>query len=256
MKIFFSEFDSIYSTYTFAYAAYCIMEDQTELPDIYSKGFLPYTDMPWVQEDIFYMARSLRIDLELFHDKSENRRVARKVAPLEIELERHGKSDFDVADPDFLAFCLRYAEQRLGEFAMDEMRLGYVLQRRSLTDIFVFRSHSQVVGYVFAGIEADAAHYWYSFFDVAYMNEYSLGKWMMWRMIDWAKSNGLRYAYLGTCYERGALYKVQDHSGVEYFSGAGWNRDMGRLATLCKMDEVPDVPQRDLFKRESFILCE
>ena len=91
-------------------------------------------------------------------------------------------------------------------------------------------------------------HYWYSFFDVAYLKSHSLGKWMMWRTIHWAKENNLDYVYLGTCYKEKALYKVRDHKGVEFFDGVRWNEDVELLKYLCKKDEEEGIPNCDILK--------
>ena len=52
MKIFFSESENDYSTYTFSYAAYAVKEAQNELPQIYERGFLPYTSKPEIEPEI------------------------------------------------------------------------------------------------------------------------------------------------------------------------------------------------------------
>ena len=77
MKIFRSESFVDYKTYTFNYATYCIKEDQSELPEIYAQGFLPYSNNINLQEETYYLARSLRVDLSAFKESSENRRVVR-----------------------------------------------------------------------------------------------------------------------------------------------------------------------------------
>src|SRR5690606_41686593 len=61
---------------------------------------------------------------------------------------------------------------------------------------FEFRTTEKVMGYVLAAINEDMVHYWFAFFDTEYMRTHSLGKWMMWKVIRWAKENGRRYAYL------------------------------------------------------------
>ena len=80
MKIFKSESFVDYSTYTFNYAIYCIKEDQSEIPEIYNKGFLPYSNNMDLKFETYYFARSLRVDIEYFKESSENRRVAKKIA--------------------------------------------------------------------------------------------------------------------------------------------------------------------------------
>ncbi|MEM1123034.1 MAG: GNAT family N-acetyltransferase, partial [Bacteroidota bacterium] len=217
MKIFFSENQPDYSTYTFNYAIYCIKESQNELPTIYNKGFLPYTGNLKIEADIFYLARSLRVNLAEFSDTSENRRINRKMEELAIEVKVHKKADFDTSAPTFFNFCLNYAADRFSGNAMTAKRLKYVLGKETGSHILSFHSNEKIMGYILAGIEGNAFQYWYAFFDQAYMRSHSLGKWMMWRTIHWAKDNGLAYVYLGTCYGKHSLYKVRDHKGLEFF---------------------------------------
>lgn len=245
MKIFYSEYQTDYTTYTFSYAIYCEKEKNSELPEIYEKGFLPYTGNYQIDSDIFYMARSLRVNLANFEDSSENRRVDRKIAELNIQLEITEKSKFDLQSTEFQQFCTEYAEERFSGGNMASDRLDYVLSRGLLTHIFIFKTDNQVLGYVFTALENGVLHYWFSFYDIEYM-KYSLGKWMMWRVIRWAKDNGLNYCYLGTCYKEKALYKVRDHKGTEFFDGAKWNADSELLKRLCKSDE--EKKAADLFK--------
>ncbi len=249
MRIFFSEARADYATYTFSYAVYCVKESQAELPEIYARGFLPYSGDTTLKEEVFYLARSLRVDLSRFEDTSENRRVARKIAPLGVTLEAVPRRDFDGEQPAFRAFCRTYADSRFSGGSMDDERLRYIWSRETLTHVLVFRVGETPVGYVFAAMEQNTLHYWFSFFDTAYLQPYSLGKWMMWETLHWAKRQGLEYVYLGTGYTEKALYKVRDHKGLQFFDGTGWNEDVKLLAALCHADENPEPDARDLFKR-------
>lgn len=248
MKVFYSEYKTDYSSYTFSYAIYCIKEKQEELAKIYQKGFLPYTGDTQLSADTFYLARSLRVDLEAFKSMSENRRVNRKAEPLNIKMEVHPKEGFDLDSKAFREFCSAYAEERFAGGSMEEDRLDYVLDREMLTHIISFRSDSKVYGYVFAVIEQGMLHYWFSFYDTDYMRSHSLGKWMMWKVIDWAQQQGLSYVYIGTCYKEKSLYKVRDHKGAEFFDGQKWNDNIDLLKHLCKADESPR--SSDLFKEQ------
>ena len=246
MKIIYSEYQTDYSSYTFSYAVYCQKEQPEEVPEIYARGFLPYTADLSLPEDYFYLARSLRINLQHFTSSSENRRVDRKIAPLEISMEVVDKPDFDTADSAFIAFCTRYAEERFAGGSMDTDRLAYVLSRNLITHIFHFRQEETTYGYVLAVVAEGMLHYWFSFYDTNYMRSHSLGKWMMWKVIDWAQQQGLAYVYIGTCYREKSLYKVRDHKGAEFFDGRGWNADTSFLKELCHRDEVPKTT--DMFK--------
>ena len=79
------------------------------------------------------------------------------------------------------------------------------------------------------------------------MQKLPLGKWMMWRVIQWAQDNGLQKVYLGTCYGEKSLYKVRDFKGLSFFDGAGWSEDVKLLKQLCKTDA--DEMSTDRFKQ-------
>ncbi|WP_337041618.1 GNAT family N-acetyltransferase [Emticicia sp. 17c] len=246
MKIFFSENRVNYSNYTFDYAIYCLKESQSELAEIYEKGFLPYTGDLTIEGDIFYLARSLRVELDSFDDTSENRRVNRLVEPLQITLEVIRKEDFDLNDPAFVNFCQEYISQRIGDDNMSLERWQYILSRETGTHILRFTSEGKFLGFILAALDNTVLHYWFAFFDTEYMRTHSLGKWMMWRAIRWAKDNGLQYVYLGTAYKPGALYKIRDHKGLSYFDGYKWSKDIEKLKELCKNDL--ELKEADHFK--------
>jgi leucyl-tRNA---protein transferase len=238
MRLIFSEYQADYAAYTFAYAVYCLQEHDHETPDIYARGFLPYSGDITRPQNLYYLARSVRVDLAHFSDTSENRRIDRKAASLGINLTVADMAAVERERPAFVAFCTQYADARFCGGTMNAARLRYVLTRQAASHLLTFSAGDAVLGYVVACITAEMLHYWYAFFDVAYLRSHALGKWMMWRVIGWAKDQELRYAYLGTCYGQKALYKVRDHRGCEFFDGCGWNRDLEALKTLCQRDDV------------------
>ncbi len=246
MKIFYSEGKPDYSSYTFSYGIYCLKEHQTELPEIYDRGFLPYSADPAFDGELFYLARSLRLDVDRFVDSSENRRTQRKIADLNINMSCQEKGIILTQDQAFLRFARAYASKRIGD-QMSPARLDYILGLDTGTHIFAFRQNGEPVGYVLAAIEGTMLHYWFSFFDVALMRSHSLGKWMMWKVMTWAKEEGLHQVYLGTCYGSKSLYKVRDHKGLSFFDGHRWNPNMGTLKMWCKKDE--DAPLADRLKQ-------
>ena len=246
MKRFFSEHNVDYSTYTFSYAIYAMREGQESLTPIYEQGFLPYTGNTKLDKELFYLARSLRVNLADFADTSENRRVNRGIESLNIQVEVFEKSAFDLNQADFQNFCEAYIQERIGEENMNMERLAYILKSTIGTHILKFSNENGTLGYILAAINDDMLHYWFAFFDTKYLKSHSLGKWMMWRTIVWAKEAGLKHVYLGTAYKEAALYKIRDHKGLEYWNGATWSTDTKTLKELCKNDL--NTKNSDLFK--------
>lgn len=246
MKIFRSESLVDYKTYTFNYAIYCLKERQQELPEIYAMGFLPYSNDPDLDHEVFYLARSLRVNLDKFSDSSENRRVVKKITEMNPSFEVLPTAEFDLHDPAFLKFCKDFADKRFSE-SVSEARLSYILNNKSITHVFRFHLGGNEVGYVISIVENDSLHYWFSFFSLDFQ-AYSLGKWMMHSVIRWAAEHDLAFVYLGTCYGEKSLYKVRDFKGLAFFDGNGWNSDMKFLKQKCKMD---DSFSTDEFKEDT-----
>lgn len=251
MKIFNSESFVDYGTYTFNYAIYCIKESQSEIPEIYSRGFLPYSNNMDLEQEIYYLARSLRANLEQFKISSENKRVLKKIAPLQPEIKIIPVNEFNLKEPSFVEFCLDFTSKRFSE-ALSLERLNYIFKAKSISHIFEFTLNKNKIGYVIAIIEKDTLHYWFSFFDLNYQ-EYSLGKWMMFSVIQWASENNLKYVYLGTCYGEKSLYKVRDFKGLSFFDGNSWNSDMKLLKLKCKSD---NQFTNDEFKQDTDLFLE
>jgi arginine-tRNA-protein transferase len=244
MKVFFSENNADYLTYTFNYAIYAQKESDNELNELYKRGFLPYTGNINIEKELFYLARSLRVNLENFEDTSENRRVNRLIDSLEIKLELIEKSKFDLNDADFKSFCANYINERIGEDNMSLQRWDYILKQTTGTHLFKFSNFEKTLGYVLVSITDEFVHYWFAFFDTAYMRSHSLGKWMMWRVIRWSIDNKKKYTYLGTAYKPAALYKIRDHKGLEFYDGNGWNNDSKTLKEWCQTDLEPKGADR------------
>ncbi len=251
MKIFKSESFVDYSTYTFNYADYCIKEKQSEIPEIYNKGFLPYSNNTKLSLETYYLARSLRVDLDRFKDSSENRRVEKKILEINPSFKVIPISEFDMDQKEFVDFCLDYGKNRFSE-GLELDRLKYILSAKSISHIFEFMVEGKIAGYVITIIENGTLHYWFSFFDLNYY-KFSLGKHMMFNVIKWASDNNLNYVYLGTCYGEKSLYKVRDFKGLSFFDGNQWTSDMKLLKQKCKMDQSFTT---DYFKQDTDLFLE
>jgi arginyl-tRNA--protein-N-Asp/Glu arginylyltransferase len=251
MKIFRSESYVDYKTYTFNYAMYCIKEDQSEIPQIYALGFLPYSNKVDLVHDTYYLARSLRVELSQFQESSENRRVARKIEALSPSFSVIPIDEFNVDNPEFKAYCLDFATARFSDKISME-RLNYILHAKSISHVFEFVIQDKKVGYVISIIEQGTLHYWFAFFDLN-LQEYALGKWMMFSVIKWAHEQNLSYVYLGTCYGEKSLYKVRDFKGLSYFNGNVWDANMKTLKAKCKQDHAFET---DEFKQDTDLFLE
>lgn len=239
MKIFYSEFVKDYSSYTFSYAPYAILESGDEFHTIYAQGFLPYTGNIDLHYGIYYMARSLRVNLQKFKIGSENRRVLRKFEDITFDRKITPIESFDIDHPDFLRFCSDYGAARFKGGAMAPERLQYILNSPMLTHIITYVHEGKDIGYVLVCLDNTMMHYWFSFFSLEDFTDLPLGKYLMLDSIVYAQNHGLEYCYLGTCYGAHSLYKVRDFSGVEFSEGGCWNDDVKELKLRCKNDVEP-----------------
>ena len=82
MKLFFSEFKEDYQKYHFPYQVWLLKEEADDVGKIYASGFLPIRSLP----DVYYLSRSLRVDLSQFSLSSENRRILKKTENFSAEL--------------------------------------------------------------------------------------------------------------------------------------------------------------------------
>lgn len=257
MKVFVSESTPHYGSYTFPYAIYCVAESQDELAAVYGAGFLPYTGN-WqlgtgFPHNVFYLARSLRVDLHQFRLSSENRRVLRRagdqVALGEPLALASAEGAALVGSQAFSDFCCAYADKHFVGGSMSAERLRFVLSRSAATHLFRFgRANEAPLAYVLAMISpGECLHYWFAWLDDSAMQSMHIGNVAMLSVVQWAQNAGLRHIYLGTVYHEKALYKVRPFSGVQWFTGSHWSSDVVELKRRCALDGAP-LASGDYFK--------
>jgi arginine-tRNA-protein transferase len=191
------------------------------------------------------MARSLRVNLLDFKETSENRRVLKKIEELNPGFQVVPINEFDTEQESFKTFCFEFAKERFTEPISIE-RIEYILKWKNLSHVFEFFLNDKKVGFVLCIISGGTLHYWFAFFDLNYP-AYSLGKYMMYSVINWAFEQKMEAVYLGTCYGEKALYKARDFKGLEFFDGNIWNSDMKLLKEKCKSDASFEL---DHFKKD------
>lgn len=252
MRLIFSELAPQYDTYTFPHAVYAIAEDGDDISEIYSRGFLPYSGDVHRKASIFYLARSLRIDLGRFVDGSENKRVDRKMDIDTFQIDCIAQNDMDVNDVALLHFCEAYIKERFAPDAMPMERLKYILHHDLTTHFLKFSNgEGKLLGVIVCSIHAKMIHYWFAFFDNSLRHNAPIGKWIMWQTIKWAQHQEYEYIYLGTCYGKKSLYKARDFKGITFFDGEVWNPDIRELKRRVNEDEV--TINRDRWRRDDLL---
>mgnify|MGYP001182428086 FL=1 len=238
MKYLFTEDSIKYKDYKFGYSVNCVLDNSDNIEKAFSMGFLPYTGNINASNEVYYMARSIRINLDDYERLSENKRIIKSVkSKFNIKVKLIDKEDFDHSI-DFKKFCINYSKERFINEPLSLERLDLIISRNNYNKIFKFSIDGIDIGYVLVYHNKNIMHYWFSFYDVKYLNDFPIGKFIMEKVIFYAKKNKMSFIYLGTCYGKKALYKVRDFKGIEYFDGNKWESNIKNLKELCKNDSV------------------
>lgn len=238
MKLLFSEFDGCdYQTYRFPYCVYAVREAQDRYHDLYSRGFLPYSNDLSVEDEIFYLARSVRIPLQgkIFNYKQQN--ILNKFKDIfnDDALRFHllNKEEF-LENEDFRRWSLQNAK---GDF-LSPTRLNYILSRPYLYHILEVKIEDKVLAYLYVISEdSEFIHVWYSFYDLQ-ISSNDFGKWVLLQTMLWAKNVGFSWFYIGTCYGMSAFYKLMLSPRATYFDGMKWSSEISALKNKLFQSEM------------------
>lgn len=239
MKLFFSEFPANYDKYFFPYQVWLLKEEGDSEDRIYGNGFLPNRYL----KNVYYLSRSVRVNLERFDLSSENRRILKKTEGITAELVR--LSDFSYL-PAVQKFCKNYVDEKLGKGLFSTETIKSIFTNRIFSHVFIFKGGGDVVGYAISVVLDNFVQYGYAFYNLNYLKQ-NLGARMMLEAVIWAKNNQKKFVYLGTCYHESNLYKTE-FSGVEFFNGFKWSGDLNELKKL-----VGRAGENYLLKDEKFL---
>jgi len=231
MKLLFSEQKSDYEHYQFPYAIWAVPEPGDVPSDIFNAGFLPSSrDL-----DRFYICRQVRVNLAKFKPSSENRRILRKGAGIEVKLVPRDKYDYT---PERRQFFKTYADIKFGKDVMTAERLDALFGSPIISHLLVCTDaeHGGEIGAATLYLESkELAYYYYAFYDLNYYAR-NLGMFMMTSAAALFTERGFKHLYLGTCYSQNALYKTQ-FAGAEFFNGFRWSTDLDELKFIIKRDK-------------------
>lgn len=231
MKLLFSEQKSDYDHYQFPYAIWAVPESGETPADIFNAGFLPSSR----KLDRFYLCRQIRVNLTAFKPSSENRRILRKGADIEVKLVPRERYDYT---PERRQFFKTYADIKFGKDVMSFERLDALFASPIISHLLVFADAKTgaELGVATLYVESKAlAYYYYAFYDLNYYAR-NLGMFMMTSAVALFAERGFRHLYLGTCYSQTALYKTQ-FPGAEFFNGFRWSDDLNELKFIIKRDK-------------------
>jgi arginyl-tRNA--protein-N-Asp/Glu arginylyltransferase len=231
VKLLFSEQNSDYENYQFPYAVWAMPEDGETPADIFDAGFLPSSR----NLDRFYLCRQVRVNLAKFKPSSENRRILRKGAGIEVKLVPRDRFDYT---PERRTFFKTYADIKFGKDVMSFERLDALFAAPIISHLLAFTDleTKKEIGVATLYLEGKAlAFYYYAFYDLNYYAR-NLGMFMMTSAVALFSERGVKQLYLGTCYSDSALYKTQ-FAGAEFFTGFRWSDNLKELKFLLHRDQ-------------------
>ncbi len=231
MKLLFSEQNSDYENYQFPYAIWAVPEAGESPSDIFEAGFLPSSR----NLDRFYLCRQVRVNLAKFRLSSENRRILRKGAGIEVKLVPRDKYNYT---PERRQFFKTYADIKFGKDVMTFERLDALFGSPIISHLLMFKDvqTNGEIGVATLYLEGRTlAFYYYAFYDLNYYAR-NLGMFMMTSAVALFAERGFKNLYLGTCYSPTALYKTQ-FAGAEFFNGFRWSDDLDELKFIIKRDK-------------------
>lgn len=242
MKYWRSEFVQNYKdAYSFGYCLYAQPEKPADLAEAYQNGYLPYSNAPDAQ-DVFYLCRSIRLDLKAFKPNSENRRVHAKFAGQLTATTITTKQL--LADKDAMTLLQTYFDT-VHPGVMPSSRLTHLLGHIVMRDATLYRDATtgDLLAVILNAGNKEFEHYWFAAYDTA-KHKQSLGAWLMLDSILRAQDSGKTHMYLGTAYGEKALYKT-NFDNVEWWAGNSWRAEKNNatLKTLMKRDASFSSPQ-------------
>lgn len=229
MKFLFEEQDHIdYEHYKFPYCIYGIKDISDSYTELYEKGFLPYTNNLEEEKEIYYLCRSVRIQLEDHKFKSKQKNILNKTAKFfadeKLAFELLDKNDL-IHDSSFREWSIKNAAHGF----LKEERLDYILSRPYLKQILKISHDGVTLAYLYiVHDQSNFIHVWYSFYDLE-ISHNDFGKWIFLKTIAWAQKQGYQYFYVGTCYSLSALYKLSLSPATYYFNGGHWDDNISPL---------------------------
>lgn len=229
MKLLFSEATPDADHYVYPYAVWGFLEPGETPADAFAAGFLPGT----AALDRFYLVRQIRVPLTEWKASSENRRLLRKAARLNVELISRADFDYSAARR---AHWLAFAEARFGVGVMPGSRLDRLMSGAVVTHLLHFtdRVSGADAGTVLLFLEPSrTAFYSYAFYSLA-PEDRSAGLEMMTRAVEHFSQAGWSHLYLGSCYSEKAIYKTQ-FQPCEFFNGVRWSRNREELKHLIQV---------------------
>ena len=208
----------------------------TALDALYAQGYVATR----VDKGTFNRTRSARIRLADFSTSSENRRILKKVEGVEMKTYKLPYTNYHWS---IHKLAKDFYTTKFGADTFSANKVKELLTEKDQSNfntLLVFRDDKsdKALGYCIALKTGKMLHYSYPFYVLDDSTTVggplaSLGLGMMTKAIEWAKSNGLEYIYLGSLQRPADTYKLQ-FAGLEWFDGQKWQTNIEPLKEILK----------------------
>lgn len=202
---------------------------ESNINTLYNQGFL-FTRTGRGQ---MYQTRSLRVDLSNFILSSENKRILKKTANIQMQvavlpyqnyhwsIHKMGKDFYTIKFGD-----KTFSANKIKELMTDKTKSNF-------NWLFIYqdaKAESQnAIGYCLATQTNQLIHYCYPFYDLD-RSPKDMGLGMMLRAILYSQNNNKEYIYLGSYSRPTDTYKLR-FKGLEWFDRTNWQTDLNQLKT-------------------------
>lgn len=184
-----------------------------------------------VDKGVMNKTRSFRINLSAYTSSSENRRILRKSENLSLAVKPIPYTDYTWR----IGKLAKDFYEKFGDNVFSANKAKEIITDGEKTNFnklltFTDSKTERVVGYVIC-VETDhTIHYSFPFY-IEDEKEPSRGLGMMTQAIEWAKTQGKEYIYLGSLQRASDTYKLQ-FLGGEWFDGERWQVDTDPLRVI------------------------
>jgi hypothetical protein len=179
----------------------------------------------------FYLARSVRVRLDVYTPPSRVRYAARRCADLSPTLTSATEFAFDAS---WRALVAGYFTARWGGGGFDADRFTRLLRSPLTTHVLTLVNAADGTPAAVAALylEPDVGYYAAAAYDLSRRRS-GIGGHLTATALSEFQRAGCGLAYLGSCYSTAALYKTR-FPGMEFFNGRRWSSDRDELRFLIE----------------------
>lgn len=189
-----------------------------------------------INKGVMHQTRSFRIDLDKFNPTSENRRILKKVANLNISSSSIPYNNYSY---EIGKLAKDFYTNKFGEGTMSAQKIKELLtdgNKTNFNSLLIFSEKTdtgpKILGYCIAFENDEIIHYSYPFYDLNNSIK-DLGLGMILLAMQSAKNSRKKYFYLGSLQRPTDTYKIQ-FDGAEWFDGQKWRTNTEEVKRILK----------------------